>query len=99
MSTLADAYETGYRDGLMAAIDEVGRMQPRDAMVTVHHERREFVGTGVTHDGMPNFHVVEEREEVAAKVWPVATSERELLVEWEDGTLDAANLRDIRMKK
>lgn len=98
MSTLADAYETGYRDGLIAAIDEVGRMQPRDAIITVHHKRKEF--DGMSCDGnTPNFRYYEETEQVSAKVWPVSVAEDEMLVEWEDGTLGAAKLRDIRMKK
>ena len=32
-----------------------------------------------------------------AKVWPVAMSSDELLVEWGDGTLGAAKLWDIRL--
>lgn len=96
MSTLADAYETGYRDGLMAAINEVGSIRPRNAIVTVHHKRREFESIGC--DGnTPNWRYFEEVEQVSAKVWPVAMSENEMLVEWEDGTLGAVKLWDIRM--
>ena len=60
-------------DNRVEDVREVTGMQPRDAMVTIHHEQ------------------------VPAKVWPVAMGENELLVEWEDGTLDTARLRDIRM--
>ena len=42
-------------------------------------------------------HERHETEQVPAKVWPVAMSSDELLVEWEDGTLGAAKLRDIRV--
>lgn len=34
---------------------------------------------------------------MSAKVWPVAMSENEMLVEWKDGTLGKAKLWDIRM--
>lgn len=83
-------------DNRVEDIREVAGMQPRDAMVTVHHERREFESMGC--DGnTPNWRYIHETEQVPAKVWPVAMSGDELLVEWEDGTLDAARLRDIRM--
>lgn len=88
MSTLVDAYETGYRDGLMAAIGEVGRIQPRDAMVTVRSSHEEFTPT--------HRHIVEVAD-VHARVLPVAMGESTLLVEWDDGTLGTANLHDIRM--
>ena len=60
-------------DNRVEDIREMTGMQPRNAVVTVHHEQ------------------------VPAKVWPVAMSSDELLVEWEDGTLGAAKLWDIRM--
>jgi hypothetical protein len=67
-----------------------------DAIVTVHHERREFDGFDV--DGnTPNWRYTHETEQVPAKVWPVAMSSDELLVEWEDGTLGAVKLWDIRL--
>lgn len=44
-----------------------------------------------------NAMVTVHNKQVPAKVWPVAMSENELLVEWEDGTLDAAKLWNIRM--
>ena len=85
-------------DNRVEDVREVAGMQPRDAMVTVHHERREF--DGMSCDGnTPNWRYIHETEQVPAKVWPVATGEKELLVEWEDGTLGAAKLRDIRMAK
>ncbi len=73
-----------------------GGMQPRDAIVTVHHNRKRF--ESMSCDGnTPNYRYYDEIEEVPAKVWPVVTGENELLVEWEDGTLGVAKLRDIRM--
>lgn len=83
-------------DGRVADVREVTGMRPRDAIVTVHHKRREFESMGC--DGnTPNYRYFEEVEHVPAKVWPVAMSSDELLVEWQDGTLDAAKLRDIRL--
>ena len=76
-------------------VDDVYRvdgMQPRDAIVTVHHERHEFEST-------PNWRYIHETEQVPARVWPVVMSSDELLVEWEDGTLGTARLWDIRMAK
>lgn len=103
-----ERYERGFReqlpgrvvvvDGRVEEIREVTGMQPRNAIVTVHHKRREFESIGC--DGnTPNWRYYEEVEQVSAKVWPVAMSSDELLVEWEDGTLGAAKLRDIRMGK
>lgn len=83
-------------DGRVEDIREVTGMQPRDAIVTVHHKRKKFdymSGDGNT----PVFRDYEEVEQVPAKVWPVAMSSNELLVEWPDGTLGAAKLWDIRM--
>ena len=72
------------------------KMQPRDAIITVHHKRKEF--ESMSCDGnTPNFRYYEEVEQVPAKVWPVAMSSDELLVEWGDGTLGAAKLWDIRL--
>lgn len=71
-------------------------MEPVYAIVTIHHERREFESVGV--DGnTPNFRYVHETEQVPAMVWPVAMSDDEMLVEYEDGTLETAKLWDIRM--
>ena len=78
------------------AASATGMMQPRDAVITVHHKRKEFDGMDI--DGnTPRWRYVHEYEKVSAKVWPVATGERELLVEWEDGTLGVAKLHSIRM--
>lgn len=83
-------------DNRVDGVCEVTGMQPRNAVVTVHHKRREFESMGC--DGnTPNWRYVHETEQVPAKVWPVAMSGDELLVEWEDGTLGTAKLRDIRM--
>lgn len=83
-------------DNRVEDIREVTGMQPRDAIVTVHHKRQRFDYT--SSDGnTPVFRDYEEVEQVPAKVWPVAMSSDELLVEWEDGTLGAVRLVDIRM--
>lgn len=103
-----ERYERGFQeqlpgrvvvvDGRVEDMREVTSMQPRDAMVTVHHERREFESMGC--DGnTPNWRYIHETEQVPAKVWPMAMSGDELLVEWEDGTLGAVKLWDIRMAK
>ena len=85
-------------DSRVEDVREVTGMQPRDAIVTVHHRRQKF--DYMSADGnTPNFRYYEEVEQVPAKVWPVAMSSDELLVEWQDGTLGAAKLRDIRMVK
>lgn len=71
-------------------------MNPRDAIITIHHVRRLFTGMGV--DGnTPNYGEVHETEELHAKVWPVAMSCDEMLVEYDDGRLGAVKLGDIRM--
>ena len=71
-------------------------MQPRQAIVTIHRERREFESMSV--DGnTPNFRIVHETEDVPAKVWPVSMGPDEMLVEYEDGRLDRAKLWNIRM--
>lgn len=83
-------------DDRVKDIREVTGMQPRNAIVTVHHKRREFESIGC--DGnTPNLRYIEEVEHVPAKVLPVAMGESTLLVEWDDGTLGTANLHDIRM--
>lgn len=83
-------------DNRVEDVHKVTDVQPRDAIVTVHHNRREFDGFGV--DGnTPNVRYIHETEQVPAEVWPVAMSSDELLVEWEDGTLGKAKLWDIRM--
>jgi hypothetical protein len=83
-------------DNRVEDIREVTGMRPRDAIVTVHHKRKEFESMGV--DGnTPNWRYFEEVEQVNARVWPVSMSADELLVEWEDGTLGAVRLRDIRL--
>ena len=85
-------------DGRVEDVREVTGMLPQDAIVTVHHKRREF--ESMSCDGnTPNLRYIHETEQVPAKVWPVAMSSDELLVEWQDGTLGAAKLRDIRMAK
>lgn len=85
-------------DGRVEDVREVASMQPRNAMVTVHHKRKEF--ESMSCDGnTPNYRYYEEVEQVPAKVWPVVMSSDELLVEWEDGTLGTAKLWDIRMVK
>lgn len=103
-----ERYERGFQEQLpgrvvvtdnrVEDIREVTGMQPRDAIVTVHHKRQRF--DYMSSDGnTPVFRDYEEVEQVPAKVWPAATGERELLVEWEDGTLGTAKLWDIRMVK
>lgn len=83
-------------DGRVEDVRKVTDMQPRDAIVTVHHKRQRF--DYMSSDGnTPVFRDYEEVEQVPAKVWPVSMSADELLVEWEDGTLSATKLRDIRM--
>lgn len=83
-------------DNRVEDVRKVTDMQPRDAIVTVHHKRKEFESMGV--DGnTPNWRYFEEVEQVHAKVWPVSMSADELLVEWEDGTLGVARVSDIRM--
>ena len=85
-------------DGRVEDVREVTGMQPRDAIVTIHHRRREF--ESMSCDGnTPNWRYIHETEQVPALVWPVAMGGDELLVEWQDGTLGAAKLRDIRMAK
>lgn len=85
-------------DNRVEDVREVTGAQPRNAMVTVCHAHQEFESMDV--DGnTPRHHVINEYEEVPAKVWPVATGEKELLVEWEDGTLGTAKLWEIRMVK
>lgn len=66
-------------------------MQPRPVIVTIRHK----VYGQPDHYGYPTFH--EETEQVPAKVWPVAMSPDEMLVEYDDGSLGAVKLRDIRM--
>ncbi|MBR3226362.1 MAG: hypothetical protein IKF78_13665 [Atopobiaceae bacterium] len=102
-----EQYERGFKEQLPGRVivvdgrvDDVykvtDKMQPRDAIITVHHKRKEF--ESMSCDGnTPNFRYYEEVEQVPAKVWPVAMSSDELLVEWGDGTLGAAKLWDIRL--
>lgn len=102
-----ERYERGFQEqlpGRVVVVDGrvenickvVDPMQPRDAIITVHHNRKRF--ESMSCDGnTPNYRYYDEIEEVPAKVWPVVTGENELLVEWEDGTLGVAKLRDIRM--
>jgi len=83
-------------DNRVEDVRKVTDMQPRDAIVTVHHKRQRF--DYMSSDGnTPVFRDYEEVEQVPAKLWPVSMSENEMLVEWEDGTLGKAKLRDIRM--
>lgn len=83
-------------DNRVEDIREVTGMQPRDAIVTVHHKRREFESIGC--DGnTPNWRYYEEIELVNARVWPVSMGPDEILVEYDDGRLGTARLRDIRL--
>lgn len=85
-------------DNRVEYVHKVTDVQPRDAIVTVHHNRQRF--DYMSSDGnTPVFRDYEEVEQVSAKVWPVSMSENEMLVEWEDGTLGKAKLWDIRMVK
>ena len=69
---------------------------PRPAMVTVHHKRREF--ERMDADGnTPVFRDSYEVEQVPAKVWPVTVDGGRILVEWEDGTLGAVGISDVRL--
>lgn len=83
-------------DNRVEDIREVTGMRPQNAIVTVYHKRR--IPDSMYCDGDTlKFRYREEVEDVPAKVWPVAMSSDELLVEWEDGTLGAAKLWDIRI--
>ena len=83
-------------DNRVEDIREVTGMQPRDAIVTVHHKRKQFKSIGC--DGnTPIYETVEEIELVNARVWPVSMGPDEILVEYEDGRLGTARLRDIRL--
>jgi hypothetical protein len=83
-------------DNRVEDIREVTGMRPRDAIVTVHHKRKEFESMGV--DGnTPNWRYFEEIELVNARVWPVSMGPDEMLVEYEDGRLGAVKLKDIRL--
>lgn len=102
-----ERYERGFQeqlpgrvivvDGRVEDIREVTGMQPRNAIVTVHRQRKQFESIGC--DGnTPIYKTVEEIELVNARVWPVSMGPDEMLVEYEDGTLGTARLRDIRMQ-
>lgn len=83
-------------DSRVKDIREVTGMRPQNAIVTVRHKRQVPYSMGA--DGnTPNYREVIETEHVPAKVWPVAMSDGEMLVEWEDGTLGKAKLWDIRI--
>ena len=83
-------------DNRVEDIREVTGMRPRDAIVTVHHKRKEFESMGA--DGnTPNWRYFEEIEQVNARVWPVSMGPDEMLVEYEDGMLGAVRLKDIRL--
>lgn len=83
-------------DNRVEDIREVTGMQPRDAIVTVHHKRKQFESIGC--DGnTPIYETVEEIELVNARVWPVSMGPDEMLVEYEDGRLGCVRLRDIRL--
>lgn len=83
-------------DNRVEDIREVTGMRPRDAIVTVHHKRKEFESMGA--DGnTPIYETVEEIELVNARVWPVSMGPDEMLVEYEDGRLGAVKLKDIRL--
>lgn len=83
-------------DNRVEDVHKVTDMQPRDAIVTVHHKSR--VPYGMSCDGnTPIYETVEETELVNARVWPVSMGPDEMLVEYEDGMLGAVRLRDIRL--
>ena len=83
-------------DNRVEDIREVTGMQPRNAIVTVHRQRKQFKSIGC--DGnTPIYETVEEIELVNARVWPVSMGPDEMLVEYEDGRLGTARLRDIRL--
>lgn len=85
-------------DGMVEDIREVTGMRPQNAIVTVYHKRR--IPESLSCDGDTlSYRYYDEIEEVPAKVWPVAMSSDELLVEYEDGTLDAAKLWNIRIER
>lgn len=101
-----ERYARGFREqlpGRVVVVDnrvedirEVTGMQPRDAIVTIHHKRRKMQGFGV--DGnTPVYSTFNEVEQVNAKVWPVSMGSDELLVEYDDGRLGAVKLQDIRV--
>ena len=101
-----ERYERGFQeqllgrvvvvDGRVEDIREVTGMRPRDAIVTVHHKRKQFKSIGC--DGnTPIYETIEEIELVNARVWPVSMGPDEMLVEYEDGRLGTARLRDIRL--
>lgn len=101
-----ERYERGFQeqlsgrvvvvDGRVEDVHKVTDMQPRNAIVTVHHKRKQFKSIGC--DGnTPIYETVEEIELVNARVWPVSMGPDEMLVEYEDGTLGAVRLRDIRL--
>jgi hypothetical protein len=85
------------RDLARAAREGGANMGARDAMVTVHHKRREFDRVDPVDGNTAYFRTVDECEKVPARVWPVAMGADELLVEWEDGALGAVKLGDIRL--
>ena len=73
-------------------------MQPRNATVTVSYECGVFDGMDI--DGnTPRWRSVHKYEQVHAKVWPVSMSADELLVEYEDGSLHAVKLRNIKIEE
>lgn len=83
-------------DNRVEDVHKVTDMQPRDAIVTVHHKRKQFKSIGC--DGnTPIYETVEEIELVNARVWPVSMGPDEMLVEYEDGRLGAVRLKDIRL--
>ena len=86
-------------DNRVEDVREVAGMQPRNAVVTIHHQRREFDRVDPVDGNTAYFRTVDECEKVPARGWPVAMGADELLVEWQDGTLGAVKLRDIRMAK
>ena len=85
-----ERYERGFREQLSARVIVVdGRVE----------DIREVTGMRPQNAIVTVHHERHEIEHVHAKVWPVAMSENELLVEWEDGTLGAAKLWDIRIAR
>lgn len=83
-------------DNRVEDVRKVTDMQPRDAIVTVHHKRK--YPYDMSCDGnTPIYETVEEIELVNARVWPVSMGPDEMLVEYEDGRLGAVKLEDIRL--
>lgn len=69
---------------------------PRPAMVTVREKHSEIECMDV--DGnTPIYHRSHEVKKAFAYVWPVMVDGGRILVEWEDGTLDAVGISYVRL--